>query len=616
MATLTNVAVRYITVYKNEVQSRSSWYTSSATGYLGYRDANTKSTIQLRAYLSEPCTSITLKVTPTSTVSSSAVFYFKASPNETDATLDIASNNVTTTDYDVKNSNTKYAWSTVEVTINGNFKAGYIYVYVWANATNQLQFGNDTYPTKITSATSATAYTLTISQGSNSTIAVSRTSSNLASTGTLANSAKIYTGDVLKITFSAASGYNITTHTVNNSTFTSGNTHTVSGNVTVKSTATLKTYTVTFNANGGTGAPSAQTKTHGTALTLTSTKPTRATVTNATYTVTFDANGGTTPTASATAKNTTSYSFKNWNTNSGGTGTSYASGASYTTDAAVTLYAQWNSSTSTASVTFPTPTRVGFTFQGWGTSSTDTTVDYAAGATYTPSANKTFYAIWIANSITFDYYSNNGSQVKFATWTASASSTWPNNHWNYTSGTYKQIYEGYTGTGYYGTTTTGGTLVGEDEQIASYAAMCEKYGVSTSTVSTTINIYAQWTPNVYIIKFNPNGGSGTMADMSVSYDETKSLTLNSFTRSGYAFVGWDTASSGLSIVYTDGQSISNLTSTNGATINLYAVWESNGVVYIFDGEKFSPYSIYIGNGSEWELYIPYVGNGTGWDIYG
>lgn len=534
MATLTNVAVRYITVYKNAVSERSSWYTSSATGWLGYRDANTKSTIQLRAYLSEPCTSITLKVTPTSTVSSSAVFYFKASPNETDATLDISSNNVTTTAYDVKNSNTKYAWSSVEVTINGNFKAGYIYVYVWANATNQLQFGNDTYPTKITSATSATAYSLSLSQGTGSTIAVSRTSSNLTGTGTLSNGAKLYSGDKLKITFTASTGYNIGTHTVNGSTFTSGNTHTVSGNVTVVSTASKITYTVSYNANGGTGAPSSQNKIYGTTLTLSATKP----------------------------------------------------------------------------------TRTGYTFQGWGASASDTSVDYAAGASYTANAAITLYAIWKANSITFDYYSNNGTQTKFATWTASASGTWPNNHYNYTNGTYKQTYTGYTGTGYYGTTTTGGTLVGEDEQMASYAAMCEKYGVSTSTATTTIKIYAQWTPNTYTIKFNPNGGTGTMANMSVSYDTTKKLTSNSFTRSGYAFSGWDTASTGTTVVYTDGQSILNLTTINGATINLYAVWVSKGVVYIADGTGFNPYTVYIHNGSTWEQYIPYIHNGTEWELYG
>ena len=74
----------------------------------------------------------------------------------------------------------------------------------------------------------------------------------------------------------------------------------------------LASYAITYNANGGSGAPAAQTKYYGTAITLSSTKPTR-----------------------------TNYVFKNWNTKSDGTGTTYNSGASYTANAALTLYAQW-----------------------------------------------------------------------------------------------------------------------------------------------------------------------------------------------------------------------------------------------------------------------------------
>lgn len=82
------------------------------------------------------------------------------------------------------------------------------------------------------------AYTLTISAGTGSSIVVNRTSSaGGGSTGKLSNGAKLYKDDKLKITFSASANYSIETHTVNGSTFTSGNTHTVSKNVTVKSTA-------------------------------------------------------------------------------------------------------------------------------------------------------------------------------------------------------------------------------------------------------------------------------------------------------------------------------------------------------------------------------------------
>ncbi|MBQ7646392.1 MAG: InlB B-repeat-containing protein [Clostridia bacterium] len=70
--------------------------------------------------------------------------------------------------------------------------------------------------------------------------------------------------------------------------------------------------TITYNANSGTGAPGAQTIYDGIATTLSTTKPTR-----------------------------TNYSFQGWNTKSDGTGTNYASGASYTGSADVTLYAKW-----------------------------------------------------------------------------------------------------------------------------------------------------------------------------------------------------------------------------------------------------------------------------------
>lgn len=73
------------------------------------------------------------------------------------------------------------------------------------------------------------------------------------------------------------------------------------------------TYTVTYNANGGNGAPTAQTKTYDQTLKLSETKPTRS-----------------------------SYEFVGWNTQSNGKGDSYQSGGSYTENEDVTLYAIWS----------------------------------------------------------------------------------------------------------------------------------------------------------------------------------------------------------------------------------------------------------------------------------
>ena len=51
-------------------------------------------------------------------------------------------------------------------------------------------------------------------------------------------------------------------------------------------------YTITYNANGGTGAPSVGTKIHGNSFTISNTKPTKANG-SSTYVITLDGNGGT-----------------------------------------------------------------------------------------------------------------------------------------------------------------------------------------------------------------------------------------------------------------------------------------------------------------------------------
>ena len=77
-------------------------------------------------------------------------------------------------------------------------------------------------------------------------------------------------------------------------------------------TVPKRAYTVSYDANGGTGAPAAQTKLYGETLKLSTTNPTK-----------------------------TGCDFSCWNTNSSGTGTNYSPGQDYTGNANVTLYAKW-----------------------------------------------------------------------------------------------------------------------------------------------------------------------------------------------------------------------------------------------------------------------------------
>lgn len=161
-------------------------------------------------------------------------------------------------------------------------------------------------------------------------------------------------------------------------------TKSASGNITVSA---KPSYKISYNANGGSGAPSSQTKWYGQNLTLSSTKPTR-----------------------------TGYSFLGWSTSSSATSATWTAGGTYTANAADTLYAVWKANTytvkynanggsgapgnqtktygKTLTLSSVKPTKTNYNFKGWGTSASSTTVSYAPGASYTKNASITLYAIW------------------------------------------------------------------------------------------------------------------------------------------------------------------------------------------------------------------------------
>ena len=169
----------------------------------------------------------------------------------------------------------------------------------------------------------------------------------------------------------------------------------------------LASYTVSYNANGGSGAPSNQTKYYGTTLTLSSTIPTRD-----------------------------GYTFAGWGTSASATGVSYAAGGSYTANSAITLYAVWTANktltisydanggadapvsqthlyNSTSTLSQGIPTRHGYNFLGWSTSSTATSATYAAGASYTNDDFEdgdvvTLYAVWEESDYLTIVYNVNG----------------------------------------------------------------------------------------------------------------------------------------------------------------------------------------------------------------
>ena len=95
-----------------------------------------------------------------------------------------------------------------------------------------------------------------------------------------------------------------------------------------------------------------------------------------------------------------------------------------------------------------------------------------------------------------------------------------------------------------------------------------------------LKLYANWIPNTYSVKYDGNGAtSGSVANSSHTYDSAKVLNKNSYVKTGYTFLGWSTDKSATKATYTDGQSVKNLTTTNGGNVTLYAVWEANTYTY-------------------------------------
>lgn len=163
-----------------------------------------------------------------------------------------------------------------------------------------------------------------------------------------------------------------------------GGTMTVTTSITVPK---LASYTISFNANGGSGAPGSQTKWYGKTLTLSSTRPIR-----------------------------TGHSFRGWGLSSTTSTVSYSPGGSYTTNASDTLYAVWAPDTyqvqynanggsgapgsqtkvygQTLTLSSTRPTRANYNFLGWSASKTATSPTYSPGSSYTGNNHITLYAVW------------------------------------------------------------------------------------------------------------------------------------------------------------------------------------------------------------------------------
>jgi len=245
-------------------------------------------------------------------------------------------------------------------------------------------------------------------------------------------------------------------------------------------------------------------------------------------------------------------------------------------------------------------TKKGHTFTGWKFGETE----YADGAevsNLTAEANGevTLTAIWTPNEYTIAF-NGNGGEGDMGDIARTYGDKQPLPECGYT-------YKGHTFTGW--NTKADGT--GSDYQPG------DKYNLVSSN-GKVVTLYAQWKANSYTVKFDANGGEGTMADITRTFGDKQALPECGFTMTGYQFIGWNTKADGTGSDYQPGDKY-NLVATDGKVVTLYAQWEQVVFTVTLDPNQgyVSPETVLVTYGQPYgELPVP-VRTGftfTGWTL--
>lgn len=213
----------------------------------------------------------------------------------------------------------------------------------------------------------------------------------------------------------------------------------------------------------------------------------------------------------------------------------------------------------TQNIIFAYPSKIGYIFDGWFSDSAFSTKVNSITET---TGNITLYAKWMPIKYKICYHANDGTSILETS----------NHEYNLASKLRANTFvkQGYSFIGW--ATSENGTT-----------QYCDCDNVLNLSVinNDIIHLYAVWTANNYQIKYIANGGYGTMPNSSHMYDKSYYLDKCQYERRGYSFVGWALSASGEK-VYTDGDSVMNLTSSKNGVVSLYASWEPNTYTITFD----------------------------------
>ncbi len=383
----------------------------------------------------------------------------------------------------------------------------------------------------------------------------------------------------------------------------------------------VNTYTVTFKANGGSCTTASKTVTYGstydmlptpsrtgykvkgwytaasggtkiessTKVSITGPQTLYAQWTACTYNITFNANGGKVSPATKTVTYDGTYSplptplrpgykFEGWYTGEKG-GDHIENSTKVTITGDKKLYAIWSKGNfkvtfdpnggscgkADKTVTYqaaygdlPTPSRTGYTFNGWFTAKTGGS-RVTSGTTVSITSNQTLFAQWTLNTYKVTFNGNGGPAEGTKT-----SVTRDVKYGAAIGALPKPARTGYTFNGWF-TKASGGNKISDSLKL-------------TSAANQTY--YAQWTLNTYKVTFNGNGGPAEGTKTSVTRDVKYGAAIGTLpkpARTGYTFNGWFTKASG-------GNKINDsLKLTSAANQTYYAQWTLNTYKVTFNG---------------------------------
>jgi len=314
-------------------------------------------------------------------------------------------------------------------------------------------------------------------------------------------------------------------------------------------------YSVSYNANGGSGAPSGQTKDYGKSIALSSTQPSRS-----------------------------GYNFLGWSTSSSSNTVAYRSGDTYASNADLTLYAVWsdannptasisctNSAASSQTITLTLSDNAGIAGYYWGTSSS-----YSNNA-YTSTSSTSITKSGFSSSGTYYLTAKDTSGNLSPTVSITLYKTTLNANGGSVSPTSVLTKSGNSFT-FPTPTRTGYTYQGWSTSSTATS------GVKSLAPSSNTTYYAVWKAITHTLTYNANGGSGAPGSQILEDNNVISSTIP--TRLGYTFLGWSTSSSATSASYLPGSTISS-----SANVTLYAVWKQ---ATISSGSSFTTPITYAG----------------------